>query len=96
MSKEKFNREACIGLLQAKQKELTTQGLMRYPQRSDFSNEQVVGIKAFLGPWPRALEDAGLKEPKVNLPVENDLRIQVKRCRTEEKKRLLKEKKTGP
>lgn len=33
------------------------------PTKSDFTAEEVCAIKAFLGPWPRALEAAGLKSP---------------------------------
>lgn len=40
------------------------QGLERYPRRSDFTDREVVAIKAFLGPWPRALEAAGIKPPR--------------------------------
>ena len=60
----KYAREDCIMLLQEKQAELHDAGLNRFPQRSDFSDSEVVAIKAFLGPWPRALEAAGLKEPR--------------------------------
>ena len=56
-----YNAAACIALLQQKQKQLAADGLCRYPQRSDFSEDEVVAIKAHLGPWPRALEAAGLK-----------------------------------
>ena len=34
----------------------------RLPVRSDFDEYTVVKIKGFFGPWPRALEAAGLKE----------------------------------
>lgn len=37
--------------------------LQRTPKRSDFGGEEVCFIKQKLGPWPRALEAAGLKEP---------------------------------
>ena len=33
------------------------------PKRSDFTPQQVCFIKQKLGPWPRALEAAGLKAP---------------------------------
>lgn len=33
------------------------------PKRSDFSPDEVCFIKQKLGPWTRALEAAGLKEP---------------------------------
>lgn len=62
--KEKYTRESTVALLLQKRQELTAAGLSRYPQRSDFPCEQVVAIKAFLGPWPRALEAAGIKPPR--------------------------------
>lgn len=42
-----------------KQKELG-----RMPKKDDFDDVTKSRIKAFLGPWPRALEKAGLKEKK--------------------------------
>ncbi len=38
------------------------QELGRLPCKDDFDEEIRCRIKAFLGPWPRALESAGLKE----------------------------------
>ena len=46
-------------LLREKQKDLG-----RPPKKEDFDDATRSRIKAFLGPWPRALEAAGLKEPK--------------------------------
>ena len=40
------------------------QQLGRLPTKKDFDNADCARIKAFLGPWPRALEAAGLKKPK--------------------------------
>ena len=34
------------------------------PTKADFDGATKARIKAFLGPWPRALEAAGLKEIK--------------------------------
>ncbi len=51
-------REYAIELLINKSKELD-----RLPKRADFSDSDVCLIKQKLGPWPRALEAAGLKEP---------------------------------
>ena len=59
-----MTKEDCIALLQAKAALLRTEGCERYPQRSDFTKEEVVAVKAHLGPWPRALEAAGIKPPK--------------------------------
>ena len=38
--------------------------LGRLPKKTDFDVVTMSRIKAFLGPWPRALETAGLKEKK--------------------------------
>ena len=34
------------------------------PRKADFDDATRARIKTFLGPWPRALEEAGLKAPK--------------------------------
>ena len=81
----KYVREDCISLLQNKQAELRSAGLDRFPQRSDFENDEVVAIKAFLGPWPRALEAAGLKEPR------GDDRLQRNRGKRARAKKRLRE-----
>ena len=64
MSDKKLRKEDCIILLKSKYKELQESEAGRYPKRSDFEEREVVAIKAFLGPWPRALEAAGVKPPK--------------------------------
>lgn len=64
MAGKKYKGEDCVQLLLSKRQELLEQGIDRLPQRSDFENEEVVAIKAFLGPWPRALEKAGIKQPR--------------------------------
>ena len=38
--------------------------LQRLPKKDDFDEVTRARIKAFLGPWPRALEAAGLKPPR--------------------------------
>lgn len=48
-----------IEQLQCKARELG-----RPPTKADFDGTAKARIKAFLGPWPRALEAAGLKKPK--------------------------------
>lgn len=50
-------------LLRQKEKELG-----RLPRKDDFDEATRSRIKAFLGPWPRALEAAGLKEPRIIPP----------------------------
>ena len=56
-----YTKDGCLSLLKRKKAELEASGEERFPKRSDFTNEEVVAIKAFLGPWPRALEAAGIK-----------------------------------
>ena len=48
-----------VDLLKEKQRETG-----RQPKKDDFDEVTRSRIKAFLGPWPRALEAAGLKEKK--------------------------------
>lgn len=52
-------KDWAIRQLQEKARELG-----RPPNKADFADAPRARIKAFLGPWPRALEAAGLKEPK--------------------------------
>jgi hypothetical protein len=95
MSDKKYTREDCIHLLQNQYKELQKQGLSRYPQRSDFEDREVVAIKAFLGPWPRALEEAGIKPPReIDRQQRNkEQRIRAKRARIQALKKLERERK---
>ena len=52
-------KDWAVGLLCQKAKELD-----RLPKKDDFDEVTRSRIKAFLGPWPRALEAAGLREAK--------------------------------
>ena len=61
---DKPDAEACIALLRRRYDELRAQNTDSYPKRSDFTEQEVVAIKAYLGPWPRALEAAGIKPPR--------------------------------
>ena len=83
MSDKKYSKEDSLLLLQNKYMQLQAQGLSRYPQRSDFEDREVVAIKAFLGPWPRALEAAGVKPPRDDDRAEKnkEKRIRAKRAR---------------
>ena len=75
---------------------LNSKELNRQPKKDDFDETQRARIKAFLGPWPRALEAAGLKEPKASPPPSKkrkktaaggvDGPMPAKASRTEEKK----------
>ena len=95
MSDKKYKKEDCILLLQNKYKELKAEGLSRYPQRSDFEDREVVAIKAFLGPWPRALEAAGIKPPRDDdRPQRNkEKRIRAKQARIAVLRKIEKERK---
>ncbi|MBQ1223557.1 MAG: hypothetical protein II350_05135 [Clostridia bacterium] len=83
-----YTRELCISLLRQKGEELNRLEEARFPKRSDFSEEEVVAIKAYLGPWPRALEAAGLKEARSadRLEKNREKRIRAKRTRRENEK----------
>jgi len=51
-----MEKNTCIILLQQKARELG-----RLPKKSDFTSAEICLIKAKLGPWNRALEQAELK-----------------------------------
>jgi len=56
---EAQRREWAIAQLRQKAEELG-----KLPRKADFVDVDRIRIKAALGPWPRALEAAGLKIPK--------------------------------
>lgn len=85
MAEEKLNRDNCIALLQGKYALLQEQGIDRYPKRSDFSEREVVAVKAFLGPWPRALEAAGIKPPRDD---DRNMRNKEKRIRAKRRRTM--------
>lgn len=88
MADEKLTREDCLALLRETRERLLREGFDRYPKRADFEEAQVVAIKAFLGPWPRALEAAGIKLPRNGDRLERNRqkRIAAKRRRNAERK----------
>ena len=59
--------------------------LGRLPKKDDFDEATRSRIKAFLGPWPRALEAAGLKEPRTLAPKSS----KQKRAATKSKKQTV-------
>ena len=93
MAEDKLKEEDCLKLLKEKYESLQGSGEARFPKRSDFSERQVVAIKAFLGPWPRALEKAGIKAPREDDKLEKnkEKRIRAKRRRIEALKNIRKE-----
>lgn len=56
---EEQRKEWAIAQLQHK-----AEALGHLPRKADFEDIEIIRIKAALGPWPRALEAAGLKEKK--------------------------------
>ena len=72
-----YSRDECIKMLRR-----VSEKENRYPKKSDFSEYDVARIKSLFGPWPRALEAAGLTESK------EDQRAQ--------KRRLKKERRNNP
>ena len=88
MADEKLTREDCLSLLRRMREKLLREGIDRYPKRADFSDGEVTAIKAFLGPWPRALEAAGIKPPREGDRLERNRqkRIAAKRRRNAARK----------
>ncbi|MDD3172964.1 MAG: hypothetical protein PHF63_04795 [Herbinix sp.] len=56
---DKMTKEDCLLVLCTKAAEIS-----RLPTKADFTEEEVARIKSYFGPWPRALEAAGLKPAK--------------------------------
>lgn len=79
-----YTKDDCLRLLREKSCALSAAGEDRLPRRADFSDAEVCAIKAFLGPWPRALEAAALKPPRPDdrLTLNREKRIRAKRRRT--------------
>ena len=81
-----YSKEDCIRMLCEKYEELENSGENRYPARKDFTVGEVNAIKSFLGPWPRALEAAGIKEADPErLEKKKQQRINRKRKKTQRK-----------
>lgn len=81
---KKIDKADCISMLKEKYDEIRNGGEDRYPCRSDFSETEVMAVKAHLGPWPRALEAAGIKPPRDDgfEQRKTEKRIRMKRKRT--------------
>lgn len=73
MTPEEKKEWACE-LLRLKYRELG-----RLPKKEDYDEVTRSRIKAFLGPWPRALEAAGLKTAKPKPPVSKKRKKAMKR-----------------
>lgn len=53
-----IKKEQAVNMLVNKYEEL---GKERTPKKTDFNDDDICFIKQKLGPWPRALEEAGIK-----------------------------------
>ena len=62
--------------------------LGRMPKKEDFDEATRSRIKAYLGPWPRALEAAGLKEAKPKAPKKKKRSGKVKTARIKKLQKL--------
>ena len=93
MGERKLSREDCLVLLKEQYGRLRAAGEDRYPKRSDFSEHEVVAIKAFLGPWPRALEAAGIKAPREGDRIEKNREKRI-RAKRERRLKMILEKET--
>jgi hypothetical protein len=78
----KLTAQDCIELLRER-----AGTLGHLPTRADLAPEQTAAVKAHFGPWPRALEAAGLKPPRSK---EALLKRQEKRIRSKVKKTQVK------
>ncbi len=83
-----MTRKDCITIIPRKAQETG-----RHPKKSDFSNAEVTMIKSYFGPWPRALEEAGVKEPRPESRGQRRKRkrIEAKRARNAQRKILKKQ-----
>ena len=81
----KLTREDCIELIRGKYNETG-----KIPEKSDFSDYQVMMIKSHLGPWPRAMETAGVKSPRSDEKLEKkrEKRLRAKQRKAEFKKNV--------
>ena len=82
MEIHKPNREECIKLIRDMHEKEN-----RLPKKSDFSEIEVAMIKSYFGPWPRALEAAGVKECRSDdiFDKRKEKRIRAKRNKTKYK-----------
>ena len=62
--------------------------LSRLPKKEDFDEKTRSRIKAYLGPWPRALEAAGLK-PVSELLLKRQESRSLKKSKSKKKRRNL-------
>jgi len=90
---EHLTRDNCLWLLKNKYAELILKGENRLPTRADFSDSEVSYIKSYFGPFPRALEEAGIKEKRTDDRTKRnrEKRLRAKKRRADERKKETKQ-----
>lgn len=79
-TKSTLKKSDCIDLIREKAAKLEKSGEHRLPKRSDFSEFEVMMIKSYFGPFPRALEAAGVKQKRQGVEQKRlEKRIKAKR-----------------
>ena len=81
-----MNQENCAWAVEQLQKKYNE--LSRLPKKEDFDEKTRSRIKAYLGPWPRALEAAGLK-PVSELLLKRQESRSLKKSKSKKKRRNL-------
>ena len=66
----------------------------RLPKKTDFAPEDAARIKSALGPWPRALEAAGLKAPREKSSLDKNREKRKKQTRQKRRANEKERKKT--
>ena len=80
LTKSILQKSDCIDLIREKAAELEKSREHRLPKRSDFSDLEVMMIKSYFGPFPRALEAAGVKQKRQGVEQKRfEKRIRAKR-----------------
>lgn len=78
--KNVLTKSDCLDLIREKAAELEKSREHRLPKRSDFSDLEVMMIKSYFGPFPRALEAAGVKQKRQGVEQKRlEKRIRAKR-----------------
>lgn len=80
-----MTRDDCLTLLKKKYAERG-----ECPKKSDFSQEEVALIKGYFGPWPHALEEAGIipskREERLKKSKEKHIQAKINRRNAKIKK----------
>ncbi|MBP5289540.1 MAG: hypothetical protein J6Z79_06695 [Clostridia bacterium] len=87
MQKDKMNP---VSLLREK-----AEMLGRLPKKEDFPPEDVARIKGILGPWPRALEAAGLKEARKKTSLDKNREKRKRKARLKRRANAKKRREEG-